>query len=108
PPPAKVYLPQPVPGAPPEQEGIVIEIPVERAPRPRQIESVAPAEGVTAEVESLEALEPQHVRALEKYGPAAAEPAAPKIARRRFVLRPSTLRDAVVWTEILGRPKGEW
>ena len=99
-----------------EEPPLLIEVPVRRtAQRPRD-EEVAekPLEGVSAEVvdraeaTTSESAEPQHVRAMGKYGPsqvAAVERVAP---RRRLVLRPATLRDAVLWTEILGRPRGGW
>lgn len=111
--PRKVYLPEPVTEPRVEAERVVLEAPVARFPRTREPESTEPIEGVTAEVETAEArvapesVQPQHVRALEKYGSAAVESVAPVSKRRRFSLRPASVREAVLWMEILGRPKAE-
>jgi hypothetical protein len=108
----KVYLPEPVTERRAQAERVVVEVPVARFPRSREPESTEPIEGVTAEVEAAEArvpaesVEPQHVRALEKYGAAEVDSAAPAPKRNRFNLRPASMREAVLWTEILGRPKG--
>ena len=82
---------------------ILLEIPVDRAPRPRDLESTEAREGVSAEVtraeDTRESTEPQHVRALAKYGPGASQ-------SRRASPRVMRLRQAVIWMELLGPPKG--
>jgi hypothetical protein len=62
------------------------------------------------EVASLETLEPaggaSHVRFHEKYV-TGGEGRVPQATKPRKVIRPpGTLREAVVWSEILGQPKG--
>jgi hypothetical protein len=83
------------------------EVPVTRAPRPRVFESTEPLEGVSAEVLVPEVdAQPtgaQHLRALQKYGRSA--PPARRRARR-FPRRRTKLREAIIWMEILGPPKG--
>jgi hypothetical protein len=83
-----------------QEEPFRLEVPVARPPRPRELEPTAPIEGISAEV-----LYPQHVRALEKYGLVPAQPRTrghPRQPPRRF----ANLREAVIWMEILGPPKG--
>jgi hypothetical protein len=71
-------------------------------------------EGVSAEQDvappEAESTEPTHLRATGKYGPAApGEIGAPESARRRprLDLRRGSLRQAVIWREVLGQPKSE-
>ena len=89
------------------EERYRVEVPVKRAPRPRVLESTEPREGVSAEVLVPEVAAPptgaQHLRALEKYGRSA--PPARRRARR-LPRRLMKLRDAIIWMEILGPPKG--
>jgi hypothetical protein len=103
------------PAAAPSRPPPIVEVPVARPPRPREAEATAAAEGVSAEAEVVEAApestDASHARVVEKYrAPAVGEiggPEAPARARGRLVLRPATVRDAVVWREILGPPKSE-
>jgi hypothetical protein len=90
------------------ESAILIEVPVRRPPRrPRDLESIEPLEGISAEVtrseEAAEATEPQHVRALEKYGPATVRDSRSKRLSSRRMAR---IREAVIWMELLGPPKG--
>ena len=113
--------PRPLP-PPPEPQGdveaedeLVFEVPVlraPRAPRRREPEPVESFEGVSAEVERPapppEATEAQHRRATQKYGPTTRAEVTAGRARRWLALGHGTIRDAIVWAEILGRPKGGW
>lgn len=88
-------------------EPLVFEIPYPG--RPRGPESAPRLEGVSAEVErpapALESLEVEHHRVAERldYENAATEG---HVTKRRRLGRPASWREAVVWREILGRPKG--
>ena len=90
----------------------MVEVPVARPPVPRRLEPEATEsiEGVSAEVDRAEApaeaTDAQHVRAKAKYGPSAPAEVTRGPARRRLVLGRVNIRDAVLWAEILGRPKG--
>ncbi len=77
------------------------------------IEPPPPPESVADdEAQSVETLEPagraSHERFHERYvdSTPSAPPAVTKPRRSPLVLRPSTMRQAIIWREVLGPPKG--
>ncbi len=77
------------------------------------IEPPPPPESVVDdEAQSVETLEPaggvSHERFHERYidSTPTAPPAVTKPRRSPLVLRPNTLRQAIIWREVLGPPKG--
>lgn len=82
---------------------LVVQLP----PTARSREGVSAEELVAAP--PPESTHPAHMRVQEKYGLAPTGDQAPGAhrARHRLARRPGTLRDAVVWSEILGRPTSE-
>jgi hypothetical protein len=91
---------------------LVVYLPEPESGRARRGAAVS-AEGVSAELPvstpAAESTTPPHRRVVGTYGPGV--PAEIGTARQtrphRFALRPATLRDAVVWAEILGPPRSE-
>ena len=97
-----------------EAEGTSLEVDRIEAIERMPVEEIRPLEQITdVEAYSLETLEPageaSHRAFHRKYDspPSAASPAAPATPqRRRLTLDVRSARQAMLWTEILGPPKG--
>jgi hypothetical protein len=118
--PSPVLRPSPPPRrpvtvlSPRDAPPLVFAVPVERRLRARDPEPTSAIEGISAELEVVEpppeSTDASHRRVTEKYrAPVVGEIGGPERQRTqaRFVLRPRTVREAIVWMEILGRPKSE-